>query len=382
MLKQKPHLIRERFVINKRIYNHVKIENTNILNFCSNDYLGMSSHPLVKNAFIQGVQLYGVGSGASALVSGFYRSHKMIEEQFAEFFQRDRAILFGSGYLANIGIIRALVNRHGAVLADKFCHVSILEGIQLSRAKCVRYLHNNVNHLKSLFAQSNNYQCLVTESVFSMEGDISPVKQIAEVVKKSNSLLMLDDAHGAGILGKHGRGITEYAELTQQDVPCLVVPLGKAFGLMGAIVAGGHDLIESIMQFAKTYCYSTALPPAIAHAAMTSLKIIEYENWRRLKLQELIQFFIVQAKQRNLPLVSNDLTPIKSILIEDIDIALKIKNELLKKHIFISCIRPPTVSKATTRIRISLNCMHQEKNIIDLLDCVATLYEKFKKTHE
>jgi 8-amino-7-oxononanoate synthase len=374
MLTQARDLIRSRFTIKTRNDNKIKVGDASLVNFSSNDYLGIAEHPKVKNAFIQGVQQFGTGSSSSALVSGFYQPHRVLEEKFAEFLQRDSAILFNSGYLANIGVITALADRSGKILVDKLCHASILDGIQLSRAKTLRYLHNDLNHLASLLQHEPNQNLLITESVFSMEGRISPLDEIVQVAQAHPLTLMVDDAHGAGVLGKNGRGICEHFQLTQQEVPCLVIPLGKAFGSMGAIVAGSKELTECLLQFSRTYRYTTALPPALAHATITALKIVEQENWRRSKLQDLIQFFIKEAKQRSLHLLSEDLTPIKPVLIGDNDRALRIKEILQQRGFFISCIRPPTVPAGTARLRISLNCLHEKKEIIDLLDILAACH--------
>jgi 8-amino-7-oxononanoate synthase len=375
MLTQATDLLRERYAISHRNENDIIIDNQRLINFSSNDYLGLASHPALKKAFIAGVERYGVGSGASALVSGFYQSHQQCEEAFAAFFQREKAILFNSGYLANLSIIQTLITRNKKIVADKLCHASILDGIQLSRGQCVRYRHQDIIHLQSILQQTAPH-LLITESVFSMEGDISPITDIANLAKLYQVPLMVDDAHSAGVLGENGRGISEYYHLTSTALPYLVVPLGKAFASMGAIVCGSRELIDSLIQFARSYCYTTALPPAIAHATMTALQLVEKENWRRHRLNELIQFFIQQAQQRNLNLVSTDLTPIKSILIGENASTVKIKNKLLEQGFFVACIRPPTVPVNTARLRISLNCLHHENDIIQLLDLIADAHEE------
>lgn len=378
MLKQNPELLRERFSIAKKHGNQIVVKNKKLINFCGNDYLALSSHTAIAKAFIDGVKHYGLGSCASSLVSGYYRAHQLLEEKFAEFLQCEKTLLFGSGYHANIGIIRTLVNRQDTIIADKYCHASILDGIQLSLARCNRYLHNNLEHLTNIISASKSNKLLITESIFSMEGSITPVDDIAHIAKTNNIPILVDDAHGIGVLGENGRGIIEHQNIKINDLTCLVAPLGKAFAGMGAIVAGNKAMIDNVMQFAKSYCYSTALPPAIAHAMIKSLMIVEKETWRRQKLQYLIQFFLNEAKKHALRLISNDPTPIKSILIGDNVLTAKIKNQLYSKGYFIACIRPPTVPIGTTRIRISLNCMHTEKDISQMLNHIAEAYEKFK----
>lgn len=376
MLTQAEDLIRERVIIAERQHQRITIDGKEYINFCSNDYLNFADEPKIKKAFIEGVERYGFGSGSSAQISGFYYPHKMLEEKIAEFFKRERALLFNSGYLANIGVIATLVNRSGTIFSDKFCHASILDGIHLSRAKHIRYRHNDLNHLKTLISRQKhiNNTIVISEGVFSMEGDICCLDQLATLAKQQQLLLIIDDAHGVGVLGKNGRGICEYFNLSEKDIPCLVVPLGKAFASLGGAVVGSNDLIESLLQFAKTNRYSTALPPAVSHATIATFSMMEQENWRRERLQTLIHFFIEQAKFRCLPLISDAPTPIKSLLIGGNRLTIKIQQALMQKGFFISCIRPPTVPQGTARIRISLNSMHQEQDIINLLDSIAEHY--------
>lgn len=347
----------------------------NQINFCSNDYLRIGQHPAVKQAFIDGIHQYGLGSGASALVCGYSPAHQMLEERFAEFLQRDRAILFNSGYHANFGVITALASRHDQILVDKLCHASLIDAILLSRSQYQRYAHNQITDLRQRIAQISSGQLLlVTESMFSMEGDLAHLPQLVKIAEDYQATLIVDDAHGIGVLGKNGGGICEHHQLNQQDVPILVAPLGKAFASMGAIVAGSHDMIEALVQFSRTYRYTTALPPAIAHATCTSLKIITSELERREKLNFLIQFFINEAKKRQLPLISTDATPIQAILIKDNDKLLKIQQQLQTRGFLVAAIRPPTVPMHTSRIRISLCCDHSEKDILQLLDLLAEYY--------
>lgn len=368
---QANHLLRERCLIEKRFANNVIIyDKKPLINFASNDYLGMALHPQVKQAFIQGIHQYGFGSGSSALISGFYGIHRALEEKFAEFLGREDAVLFNSGYLANIGVLSTLANRQSLILSDKLCHASILDGIQLTRATHYRFRHNDIAHAKMLLSKNQQPSLLMTEGVFSMEGDISAAKQLAHLARQHNAALLIDDAHGIGVLGKSGRGTCEHYSLNQQDVPVLIVPLGKAFGSIGAIVAGSKQHIAQLLQFCRTYHYTTALPPAIACASLKAIDIIENEKWRLDKLQSLIKFFIAYARYRDLKLLSEDLTPIKSILIGDNEKALTLKKRLLENGYFTACIRSPTVPKDAARLRISLNCFHTENAIQQLLDLI------------
>lgn len=374
-------LLRQRHVISDKNLRSVNINNNEAIHFCSNDYLGLTTHPIIKKTYMAGIEKYGVGSGSSALISGFFEPHQRLEEKMAAFLNRDRTILFNSGYLANLSVMSVLANHHSVIIADKLCHASLLDGITLSRAKYYRYPHQGIMHCERLLEHVkkdylHHNRLLVTESVFSMEGDITPVDKFALLAKEHATTFVVDDAHGIGILGKQGRGICEYYSLTQNDVPCLIAPFGKAFGSMGAIVAGSFSLIEALIQFAKPYRYTTALPPALALALLESLNVIINENWRREKLTSLIHFFIKAALMRNLPLASYDLTPIKSILIGDNHKVMRIQKALMQHGLFISSIRPPTVPQYTARIRISLTCLHEENDITQLLDLIALYYEK------
>lgn len=368
------HLTRKRINIENKNLSRVIIDGKKLINFCSNDYLGLSVHPRVIQAFVTGAQHYGLGSGASAIVSGFHKPHRLLEEKFAEFLNRDRALLFNSGYHANLGVITTFANRKTSVIADKLCHASILDGIHLSRAKHHRYHHLNYLHAEKILDQINQRCLLITESVFSMEGNISPIPKLSDLAKKYKAMLIVDDAHGVGVLGSGGRGICDYYHLTQTDIPCLMTAFGKGIGSLGAVVTGSEQLIDGLIQFARTYRYTTALPPAIACATLECLKIIDLETWRREKLTKLIQHFIQLSKAYALPLISTDLTPIKSILIGDAKRGLEITERLRNQGYLVSCIRPPTVPKNCTRIRVSLNCLHTEKEIEHLLESIYHAY--------
>src|SRR5579883_438772 len=362
------HLLRSRYIHNGREH----------INFCSNDYLNLATHPAIKNALIKGAQEFGLGSTSSPVVSGYSRAHRLLEETFAKFLNRESALLFNSGYHANLGVLTTFASRNSVIIADKLCHASLIDGIVLSRANYYRYHHNNLAHAESLLNKiMGQEKLLVTESVFSMQGSISNIKKLADIANRYQAMLIVDDAHGVGVLGEQGGGICDYYQLSQHAVPCLITPLGKALGSMGAIVSGANDVIEELLQSARTYHYSTALPPVICFATVTAIKIIQEESWRRKKLQHLITFFNHEAKIRSLPLVSHDATPIKSILVGENKTTLELQHYLMQFGYFVSCIRPPTVPINTARLRISLNCAHEEKQIIHLLDLIHN-YDKRK----
>ncbi len=365
-------LIRTINTIENRKENQVVIKGKSYINFSSNDYLSLSDNQEIKEAFIEGVKKYGLGSTSSPMIVGHYSPTKILEEKFAEFLGREKAILFNSGYHANIGVINSLSNKETSIFSDKLCHASIIDGILLSKAKHYRYLHNDTSHLSELFYKYKSDQNLIiTESIFSMEGDFSHLPEILKITKNNNGILYVDDAHGIGILGKHGAGITEKLNLSEKEVPLLVIPLGKAFGSMGAIVSGKKELIELLIQSSRSYIYSTALPPAISYGTLKALEIIKSQTWRREKLEEIIDFFILKSKEFDIPLVSYDRTPIKSILIGKNKETLKIQSELRENGLWTSAIRPPTVPQNTSRLRISLNCMHTKPQILKLLSLIA-----------
>lgn len=364
-------LTRKRNVIESINDNHIAVNQKSCVDFSSNDYLGLKKHPVIVEACIDAIKNYGVGSGASAIVSGYSDEHAKTEELFAKWLAVDRAILFNSGYTANVGIISALVDRTNTIFSDKLSHASLLDGITLSRAKHFRYQHCNMKNFRYI-AESNPPNFIVTESVFSMEGDIAPIPDIIQLAAQYKAGLLIDDAHGIGWLGKSGAGITEHFGLTQNDFSCIVAPLGKAFNAMGAIVAGKSEIIETILQFSKSYRYTTALPPVICKAIQTALTIIQEENWRRHQLTKNICFFISYATEKGLNLISHSETPIIPILIHDNTKVLALQHFLFEKGFYVSAIRPPTVPKNKARLRISLNCLHTENEITQLIDYICT----------
>ena len=363
-------LDRQRYTVAGREDGAITIQNETLINFSSNDYLNISQHEGVKKAYEEGVRRYGLGSGASALVSGYSVAHQQLEEAFAKFINRPKALLFNSGYHANLGVLTTFANKNTVIVADKLCHASLTDGALLTRATYRRYRHNDVEHAKEIIEKSNKQPLLISESVFSMEGDIAKISHLAQLAKEYQAMLMVDDAHGIGVLGQQGKGISEHFQLNTDAIPCLITPLGKALGGLGAIVSGTQDVIEALVQLARTYRYTTALPAALCHAMLSALKIIEKESWRRQQLQSLVRFFIKECHHRQLVLSSEDETPIKSIVIGSSREALLLQKKLYQHHFFVACIRPPTVPPHTARLRISLNCVHTEQHITQLLDLI------------
>ncbi len=360
-------LYRTRQVTEPIDQNKIYVSGQYCVDFSSNDYLGLKKHPKVTEVLITASHKYGLGSGASPFISGYSEAHKETEEQFAKWLGVDRAVLFSSGYAANIGIISTLSKRTDTIFSDRLCHSSLLDGITLSRAKHIRYQHNNVKHLEAM-AEIYSPHLIVTESVFSMEGDMAPILDLTHLAKQYRSGLIIDDAHGIGVLGREGKGISEYFALDQSFYTCLVLPLGKAFNAMGAIVAGNEIAIESILQFSKSYCYSTAIPPTICLAIKTTLEIIKEETWRQQRLQKNIALFIGYASHRGLRLITNDKTPIKSIMVHGAAKVLSLQRWLLSKGFYVSAIRSPTVPHGKERLRLSINSLHTQQQLFQLVD--------------
>ncbi len=342
--------------------------------FASNDYLGLASHPDLINAFQKAASTWGVGSGASHLIYGHTRAHHELEDALAEFTGRDRALLFSTGFMANTGTLSALLGEGDWVLQDKLNHASLLDGGLASGARFQRYLHNDLQNLEMRLqraAAANARRILiVTDGVFSMDGDIAPLAEISQLAARYNAVLMVDDAHGIGVLGDHGGGCAEQFALDQNALPILMGTLGKAFGGFGAFVAGSHALIENLIQFARPYIYTTALPPAVAAANLAALNIIKHEHWRREHLQTLIQQFRAGAQQLGLTLMPSP-TPIQPVVLGDEATVMRVSAQLAEKGFLVGAIRPPTVVQGSCRLRITLSAAHTSQQVDDLLGALS-----------
>lgn len=345
-----------------------------VVNFCSNDYLGLTNDARVIAAFKKAVDDYGVGSGSAHLICGHSPAHHALEEELAEFTGRKRALLFSTGYMANLGAMTALAGRGDSVFEDKLNHASLLDGGLSSGAIFKRYPHADLKQLEKLLTKASGQKLVVTDGVFSMDGDVTPLRDLANLAKQHAAWLMVDDAHGFGVLGKNGGGLVEQLNLTSDDVPILMGTLGKAFGTFGAFVAGSEILIETLIQSARTYIYTTALPPAIAEATRESLKIVIAETWRREKLQALIAQFKSGAAQLSLPLMPSD-SPIQPLLIGDSSRATRMSERLLEAGFLVSAIRPPTVPKGKARLRITLSALHEFEEVARLLETLYRLHK-------
>lgn len=363
-------LYRQRHAVEKRDGAKVIIDGELYTNFASNDYLGLADDPRIIDACKQGVDRYGVGSGASQLTSGYSVAHQALEERLADFLKRPRALLFGSGYMANLGAITALASRHSQLILDRRCHASLVDAAVLSRGTLTRYHTAEVDQLAERLRPTANHSLIVSDSVFSMDGDVAPLGKLVQLSKNTGAALLIDDAHGFGVLGDSGRGCLEHCALATDAIDVYIGTLGKACGTSGAFVCGSEDLIETLIQHARTVIYSTAPPPAIAHATLLSIDIIERDHWRREYVQSLVQRFRRGCEQLGLPLTDSS-TPIQAVIVGSNESAVRASAVLRSQGFYISAIRPPTVAKGTARLRISLCAHHSENDVDRLLQALA-----------
>lgn len=365
------NLYRTRRVIESPQAVNVIIDGKPYINFCSNDYLGLANHPEVCRAFKNAVDQYGMGSGSAHLICGHSRAHHALEEELAEFTGRERALLFSTGYMANLAAISVLAEKDDTVFEDRLNHASLIDGGLMSRANFKRYRHSDIEHLTSLLANTANGQKLiVTDGVFSMDGDMAQLRQLATLAQNHDAVLIVDDAHGFGVVGEQGRGSVNAQALSQEEVAVLVGTLGKSFGTFGAFISGSAELIETLIQKARTYIYTTAIPPAIAEATRTSLKLLMQDDWRRDKLHALVNRFRIGAGQLGLVLQPS-VSPIQPILIGDNQKTLLVSQILLSHGFLVGAIRPPTVPKGSARLRITFSANHEPGQIDRLLEALS-----------
>lgn len=356
----------------------VVVDGQPLLAFCSNDYLGLASHPDVLAAWQAGADRWGVGGGASHLVIGHTTAHHQLEQALAELTGRPRALLFSTGYMANLGVITALVGKGDTVLQDRLNHASLLDGGLLSGARFSRYLHNDVGSLSDRLAKATGNTLVVTDGVFSMDGDVADLPALAQATRARDAWLMVDDAHGLGTLGEGGGGVVEHYGLGVDDVPILVGTLGKACGTAGAFVAGSEALIEALIQFARPYIYTTSQPPALACATLKSLELVRTQPWRREHLAALIQQFREGAEQLGLRLMESQ-TPIQPIVIGDSAQALRLSQLLRERGLLVTAIRPPTVAVGSARLRVTLSAAHTAAQVQLLLNALAECYPQLER---
>ncbi|MET0064430.1 MAG: 8-amino-7-oxononanoate synthase [Candidatus Thiodiazotropha endolucinida] len=366
-------LYRSRRVVSTAQQPELVVDGKRVIAFCSNDYLGLANHPEVVEAMQRAAGNYGVGSGAAHLITGHSNSHHRLEEALAEYTGRSRALLFSTGYMANIGVISALLKQGDRLFGDRLNHASLLDAGQLTRARMQRYRHADPESLCSQLKGGEEGQALIaTDGVFSMDGDLAPLPSLVELARRHQAWLMVDDAHGLGVLGEEGGGVLSHFDLDSDDVPILMGTLGKGFGTYGAFVAGSEELIETLIQHARSYIYTTAPPAALAEATLVSLRLARQETWRRERLQDLIARFRQSVRQIGLPLLDS-MTPIQPILAGSSQQAVTWSRLLEKQGVLVSAIRPPTVPDGSARLRITLSANHTDRQLDRLLDALSTL---------
>jgi 8-amino-7-oxononanoate synthase len=344
-----------------------------LLSFCSNDYLGLAQHPQLIAALARTAREEGVGSTSAHLICGHRIEHAELEEALAAWTGRERVLLFSTGYMANLGVLQALLAQGDVCVQDKLNHACLLDGAKLSGAELKRYPHADVSAAaRQLAANQEAAALLATDGVFSMDGDIAPLRELATLCASEHATFMVDDAHGLGVLGKRGAGCVSAANLNQQEVPLLMATLGKALGCAGAFVAGSANVIDGLMQFARPYIYTTAMPPALAAAALEAVQLAQTEEWRRDKLTASIDRFRRGAAELGLPLLAST-TAIQPLLLGSADAALAAAQALERQGLLVSAIRPPTVPAGQARLRITLSAAHEDAHVDRLLTALETL---------
>ncbi|NMT65440.1 8-amino-7-oxononanoate synthase [Marinobacter orientalis] len=341
-----------------------------LLSFCSNDYLGLASHPDIIRAATDAMPGTGLGGASSHLICGHHDAHHQLEARLAAFTGRSSALFFSTGYMANMGVISALAGRGDTIFSDRLNHASIIDGCILSRATVRRYPHADMSALAGMLASTGGHKLVVTDGVFSMDGDIAPLKELAVLCREHDALLVVDDAHGVGVVGPHGRGSVAELGLSEEDVPVLIGTLGKAIGTSGAFVAGPKLLTDYLVQKARTYIYTTAMPPAIALATCASLDLIEREDSRRSHLQSLVRDFRRGASALGYELMPSR-TPIQPIMVGDNWSALALSQALEQQGLLVTAIRPPSVPDGEARLRVTFSAGHSTADLEKLLAALA-----------
>ncbi len=361
--------------------SRVKIDGREMILLCSNDYLGLANHPKVKEAARDAIAKYGFGTGASRLISGSMTPHREFEERFAKFKGTEAALLFNSGYAANTGVIPALMGRSDTIFSDRLNHASIVDGCRLSRADLRRYRHLDTKALERYLIHAsesedgNGRKLIVTDGVFSMDGDLAPLDKIVSLAKEHDCMLMVDDAHGTGVLGASGRGTAEHLGIAPEDIDIHMGTLGKAFGAYGAYVAGSRELIDYLVNRARSFIYSTSLPPSMAAAAMAAIGIMEDEPERRERLLENASIMREGLNDFGFETMDSK-TQIIPILTGESDIACRMMDLLMDEGVYALAIRPPSVPEGTARLRVTVTAEHSQE---DLSKAIAAFKKCGKK---
>lgn len=367
-------LLRKRRLLGSPQSANIRADGVEVLSFCSNDYLGLANHPALIAALQKGISDTGVGSGASHLITGHHQQHQMLEQILAEFVGLPAALYFSSGYMANLGVVSALMRRGDAIFADKLNHASLNDAAVLARSDLHRYQHNDLAHLERLLNASKAARKLVlADAVFSMDGDMAPVPQLLDLCERHDAWLMLDDAHGFGVLGAQGQGVLNHFNVQSPRI-IYMATLGKAAGVSGAFIAAQAVVIGYLVQHARTYIYTTATPPAFATASIAAVDIIKNDVSRRTHLHALIDYLKTHMHLKRWSLMKSD-TAIQPVLVGSNEDAIRLSEHLLTQSILVPAIRPPTVPKGTARLRISLSAAHTVDDLKRLIHALQQAEE-------
>lgn len=359
------------------VSTHRQINGQAMLCFSSNDYLGLAGDPRLREAMFNAMKQYGIGSGSAQILGGYSTAHAALETRLADWLGQPRALLFSSGYMANLGLISALARRGDQIFMDRLNHASLIDAARLSGARLKRYRHADMAHLSTLLDGLSSLALISSESVFSMDGDVAPVAVLSAIASEHQALLVIDEAHALGVLGETGAGHVEELGIEPSSRPVVTGTFGKSLGTMGAFVAGDEDVIEQLLQTARTAMFTTALPPAMVATTQFALELVINERDRRSRLHERILQFRTEAAECEVPLLESR-TAIQPVMVGDNEQALKLSAQLAQQGLYVPAIRPPTVPRNQSRLRVSLSSEHSRDDISRLVealkDCLASQY--------
>lgn len=363
--RREQHILRSCVCVDARTDSQISIGGREYVNFCSNDYLGLSGDPHLVEAWREGIRLWGCGSGASPLVTGLTRAHRDLQDEICDWLGVEDAILFNSGFAANQAVVKALNSKNTVIYADRLAHASLQEASVLSGARYVRFLHNDPASLESKISPQSGM--IITEGVFSMDGDQAPLNRLYDIAQRSGNILFVDDAHGFGVHGSEGRGTVDLQGLRHRDIDVIMGTFGKALGTSGAFVAGSKDFIDYMINFSREYVYSTHMAPSVAYATLQAVKIVRSGEHLRRKLGENLRYFKRALEQLSLT-ASQSVTSIQPIVTGSSEKALQWSREFVNHGCYVSAIRHPTVPKNTARLRITITAGHSFEQIDKLTE--------------
>jgi len=372
------HLRRQLRIMESPADTTITIDGRQLISMASNNYLGLANHPAVRQAAIEAIEQWGVGAGAARLISGNMAPHVQLEEDLAQFKQVEATLTFGTGYSTNLGLIPSLIDRDGLILADRYCHASLIDACRLTKAKLRVFHHNDVEHLERLLKKRGKAcpTLVVTEGVFSMDGDLAPLPDLLTLCQHHDATLLIDDAHGTGVMGLKGRGTVEHFGLNPKDV-IQIGTLSKAIGTSGGYVAGTTSLKEYLINTSKAFIYTTAQPPAIAAATSASIQIIQNEPDRRQRLWDNRNYLYSELKNMGFQL-TNTQSPILPLIVKSSETAMKMSQALNEAGIFVPAIRPPTVPKNSSRLRLAICSEHSNEQRLKVLDTLCKVGKQIR----